>query len=101
LLNGFYLDSRPEFVRASVISKSGELYASVNGDQVSRVTLKWSPCNHHYPARTLDKQPPTEHCGCGCFNQPASSNLWSPIGESWRSFPRLRAAIRLYLQVRI
>lgn len=35
LLNGFYLDSRPEFVRASVISKSGELYASVNGDQIS------------------------------------------------------------------
>ncbi|XP_016948709.1 molybdenum cofactor synthesis protein cinnamon [Drosophila biarmipes] len=35
LLNGFNLDSRPEFVRASVISRSGELYASVNGDQIS------------------------------------------------------------------
>ncbi|KAH8362174.1 hypothetical protein KR084_007071, partial [Drosophila pseudotakahashii] len=35
LLNDLSLDGRPEFVRASVISKSGELYASINGDQIS------------------------------------------------------------------
>ncbi|KAH8317349.1 hypothetical protein KR074_006312, partial [Drosophila pseudoananassae] len=35
LLNDIDLDSRPEYVRASVISKQGVLYASVNGDQIS------------------------------------------------------------------
>lgn len=35
LLNDISLDARPEFVRASVISKEGVLCARVTGDQVS------------------------------------------------------------------
>ncbi|XP_017048165.1 molybdenum cofactor synthesis protein cinnamon [Drosophila ficusphila] len=35
LLSSISLDARPEYVRASVISKSGELFASFTGDQIS------------------------------------------------------------------
>ncbi|KAH8420427.1 hypothetical protein KR009_010302, partial [Drosophila setifemur] len=35
LMDDLSLDSRPEFMRASVISRGGVLYASVNGDQIS------------------------------------------------------------------
>ncbi|XP_017114133.1 molybdenum cofactor synthesis protein cinnamon [Drosophila elegans] len=54
LLNDISLDGRPEFVRASVISKSGELYASVNGDQISSrlQSIVGADVLVHLPART-------------------------------------------------
>ncbi|XP_039498322.1 molybdenum cofactor synthesis protein cinnamon [Drosophila santomea] len=57
LLNDFSLDSRPEFVRASVISKSGELYASVNGNQISSrlQSIVGADVLIHLPARTTDR----------------------------------------------
>ncbi|EDV45344.1 molybdenum cofactor synthesis protein cinnamon [Drosophila erecta] len=57
LLNDFSLDSRPEFVRASVISKSGELYASVNGNQISSrlQSIVGADVLINLPARTSDR----------------------------------------------
>ncbi|XP_052857578.1 molybdenum cofactor synthesis protein cinnamon [Drosophila gunungcola] len=57
LLNDISLDGRPEFVRASVISKSGELYASVNGDQISSrlQSIVGADVLVHLPARTSDR----------------------------------------------
>ncbi|XP_016982466.1 molybdenum cofactor synthesis protein cinnamon [Drosophila rhopaloa] len=57
LLNDFSLDGRPEFVRASVISKSGELYASVTGDQISSrlQSIVGADVLINLPARTSDR----------------------------------------------
>ncbi|XP_017067523.1 molybdenum cofactor synthesis protein cinnamon [Drosophila eugracilis] len=57
LLNDLSLDSRPEFVRATVISKSGELYASVNGDQISSrlQSIVGADVLVNLPGRTSDR----------------------------------------------
>ncbi|XP_004520412.1 molybdenum cofactor synthesis protein cinnamon [Ceratitis capitata] len=51
------LDPRPEYVRASVTSKNGRLYASVNGSQMSSrlQSIVGADVLVHLPGRTSDK----------------------------------------------
>ncbi|KAH8306877.1 hypothetical protein KR018_010426, partial [Drosophila ironensis] len=57
LLHDLRLDVRPEYVRASVISKGGELYASVTGDQISSrlQSIVGADVLIHLPGRSNDR----------------------------------------------
>ncbi|XP_030382037.1 molybdenum cofactor synthesis protein cinnamon [Scaptodrosophila lebanonensis] len=51
------LDPRPEYIRASVSSKNGKLYATINGDQISSrlQSIVGADVLIHFPGRSAEK----------------------------------------------